>query len=252
MHRNGTIKTAPYNHDESTNAHARSLQPNILINDRGYSQGDYSTPERHIPTGGQFYRLTEACQSVSSLSWGYRFDDDTYSNLYIMQSIDNILSRGGNYLLNVGPDASGQIPYAVRQKITCIGNWYRRVEESYKRAHFVTIPGIPYRITRREKYLYTHFDGIPVKSGVSLCPIKQIPVSAEVLNTMMPLQAKIEYLPEYFSSPDVSAEEYLHVNKIPVDELIGELIVLRLEFEDIEEVLALSSDNFREHLLKFL
>lgn len=127
----------PYNRDESMNAFIRSLQPGILINNRGYSEGDYKTPERSVPEGSCFEQLTEACQSISSVSWGYRANDDYYSKLFLRQSIDNIMSRGGNYLLNVGPDASGRIPEEVKARLIDIGSWYKKVKERLADKHSV-------------------------------------------------------------------------------------------------------------------
>ena len=61
----------PYNKDASINELVRNLQPDILINDRGYSEGDYSTPERSVPEGSQFTRFTESGQSIMM-----RFDQE--------------------------------------------------------------------------------------------------------------------------------------------------------------------------------
>ena len=68
----------PHIQDESLNAYARSLQPEILINDRGWDKGDFSTPEREVPDGARFERMTEACQSVGEQAWGYRADEDYF------------------------------------------------------------------------------------------------------------------------------------------------------------------------------
>ncbi|MBR5527414.1 MAG: alpha-L-fucosidase, partial [Clostridia bacterium] len=60
--------------DESINALVRRLQPGILINNRGYDEGDFSTPEREldeIAESGHFEKMTEACNSVGEQSWGY-------------------------------------------------------------------------------------------------------------------------------------------------------------------------------------
>src|ERR1041385_4188023 len=93
--------------DESFNQLIRRLQPSAIINDRGFDAGDFTTPERDVPTGRAFSRPTEACQSVGEQSWGYRVDEDFYSDLFLMRSIDSVLAMGGNYLLNVGPGPDG-------------------------------------------------------------------------------------------------------------------------------------------------
>jgi len=60
--------------DPSLNELVRKLQPGIYINDRGWSEGDFSTPEREYKSisGKRFERMTEACNSVGEQSWGYR------------------------------------------------------------------------------------------------------------------------------------------------------------------------------------
>ena len=63
--------------DASLNALIRELQPGIYINDRGWSSGDFSTPEREqVAESRRFTRMTEACNSVGQQSWGYRRNED--------------------------------------------------------------------------------------------------------------------------------------------------------------------------------
>ena len=100
--------------DPSINAYARSLQPDILINDRGYDPGDFSTPERTVPEGRRFTRMTEACQSVGVQSWGFRREEDYFTPRALMSAIDRTMAMGGSYLLNVGPTAEGRIPPEAR------------------------------------------------------------------------------------------------------------------------------------------
>lgn len=226
----------PYNKDKSINEFVRSLAPDILINDRGYSSGDYSTPERNVPEGSRFTRLTEACQSVSSLSWGYREDDDFFSALLLMESIDKIMSRGGNYLLNIGPDAKGNFPLEAVKKVKKIGNWYNRISESLLGAEFVENADIPYRLTANSEYLYIHFDATAISSGVSLRPLDIMPSEAIVLNNGAKISAKVECLPNHFFVTTEPIVPYLHVNRIPVDEITDEPIILRLKFSDMARV----------------
>ncbi len=233
----------PYNKDDSINAFVRSLQPNILINDRGYSAGDYSTPERNVPEGSKFTRLTEACQSVSALSWGYRADDDFFSNLFLMESIDKIMSRGGNYLLNVGPDATGKIPKEAADKVKAVGSWFNRISESLMGTEFIENANIPYRLTANEDYLYVHFDGMATSGGFSLMPLNIAPTEAIVLNNKTAVQTKVECLPYHFFVTTEPIKPYLHINRIPVDEITNEPIVIRLKFDNMDEVVEILSEK---------
>lgn len=95
--------------DPSINDIIRKLQPKAVINNRGCDDGDFGTPEReysiysNVDTESAFRTPIEACQSVGTESWGYRKDEDYYSIRYLMESIDKIMVKGGNYLLNAGP-----------------------------------------------------------------------------------------------------------------------------------------------------
>ena len=70
--------------DPSVNAMIRKLQPKAVINNRGFDEGDFGTPERDYRPVEQdrqaLSRLTEACQSVGSLSWGYKKDEEYYAD----------------------------------------------------------------------------------------------------------------------------------------------------------------------------
>ena len=100
--------------DRSMSAMIRQLQPKAMINDRGYDEGDFGTPERDFTSDGEllvsFEKRTEACQAVGSESWGYRAEEDFYTDRHLMRSIDKYLARDANYLLNVGPAPDGTIP----------------------------------------------------------------------------------------------------------------------------------------------
>ena len=120
----------PEHRDESLNRMIRQLQPSCAINNRGYDEGDYGTPERHVPQGLAFEKPTEACQSLGRESWGYKLDEDYYSDKHLLQSIDKIMAMGANYLLNVGPKADGTIPRECRRTLRDIGRWIGQVKES--------------------------------------------------------------------------------------------------------------------------
>ena len=106
--------------DPTINQMIRELQPKAIINDRGYDEGDYGTPERDSDRDGQaalrrYSRPTEACQSVGMESWGFRIDENYFTPKYLMQSMGRVLCMDGNYLLNVGPKADGTIPQGGRR-----------------------------------------------------------------------------------------------------------------------------------------
>ena len=213
----------------------RELQPGILINDRGYGPGDYSTPERHVPPGKRFAKPTEACQSVGRQSWGWRADEDYYSDLLLMQSLDRILAMGGNYLLNVGPKADGTIAAEHADILRRIGAWFARVREAFDGAEPASalVAHEECMLTRKGNALYVHFPTPPVSTGLILNPIAAAPRRAVLLNTGQELRAVVELVPEWFRSG-----AFLRLAGLPVNQLSGEVPVVRLDFDNLDAALA--------------
>ena len=100
------------------------LQPNIITNDRlggGYS-GDVQTPEQHIPGTGSTSDW-ETCMTMND-TWGYKsFDNNWKSTKDLVRNLIDIASKGGNYLLNIGPDSLGNIPQPSIERLAEIGKW---------------------------------------------------------------------------------------------------------------------------------
>ncbi len=236
-------------YDPKLNELARSLQPGLLINDRGPDKGDYSTPERHVPDGFAFRTPTEACQSLGRESWGYREDEDYYSDKYLMQSIDKIMAMGGNYLLNAGPKADGTIDEQNAATLRRIGKWYRTVKEAFVGAEpasfmggYDEIPrigspegGVTVRehvlLTRKGNTIYVHAYRDLQSDTIVLRPLARKPKRAVLLNTGQELETSVDQLPWFWRE-----RPYLRIRDIPVNELTGEVPVVRLEFgEDAVE-----------------
>ena len=113
----------------------RELQPAAVINNRGFDDGDFGTPERDNTPLNEvraFDKPTEACQAVGRESWCYRENEDYYSDLHLMRSIDKTLAKGGNYLLNVGPKADGTLPDEAVAILNRVSRWYHAVKEPSK------------------------------------------------------------------------------------------------------------------------
>lgn len=108
----------------------RSLQPEIIVNDRVGLGGDFSTPEQHIPPNGLPGKDWETCMTMNG-SWGYKSDDHAWkSTETLVRNLVDIASKGGNYLLNVGPTAEGVIPEASVNRLTHMGRWMQVNGES--------------------------------------------------------------------------------------------------------------------------
>jgi alpha-L-fucosidase len=123
----------------------RGLKPNIIVNnrvgkgrqgmagmsktDREYS-GDFGTPEQQIPANGLPGVDWESCMTMNT-TWGYKFYDNQWkSSEIIIRNLIDIASKGGNYLLNVGPTAEGLIPQPSVARLADVGTWMKRNGES--------------------------------------------------------------------------------------------------------------------------
>ncbi len=108
----------------------RSIQPACLIDGRLGSAGDYvSTADNEIPEATP----NGAWEVPATLNrtWGYRSDDhDWKSPGELVFKLADIVSRGGNYLLNVGPTAEGVIPQPSQDNLRAVGRWLRHNGEA--------------------------------------------------------------------------------------------------------------------------
>jgi alpha-L-fucosidase len=120
----------------------RELQPEILINNRlgkvgpadsvdgggvieavGHSGslGDFGTPEHHITPDAE--RIWESCQVSTWRLWGYTLGERWRPADFLLDMLVEAASKGGNLLLNVGPDAEGRLPAPFVERMERIGAW---------------------------------------------------------------------------------------------------------------------------------
>jgi alpha-L-fucosidase len=125
--------------------YVRSLKPDIIINNRvgrgrqgmqGMNKtdqeyaGDFGTPEQEIPANGLPGVDWESCMTMNT-TWGFKsYDDKWKSSPEIIRNLIDIASKGGNYLLNVGPTAEGLIPEPSVERLAAVGKWMRVNGES--------------------------------------------------------------------------------------------------------------------------
>ena len=116
----------------------RSLQPHILINNRlgiteeeksqknmpanvSWRLGDFGTPEHHITA--ESGRLWESCQVSTWRLWGYTIGERWRGADLLLDMLVDSASKGGNLILNVGPDAEGRFPAQFKERMQSIGEW---------------------------------------------------------------------------------------------------------------------------------
>jgi alpha-L-fucosidase len=120
---------ADMNHDRAAKLYdeVEQLKPGIIMNNRlgGGFPGDTETPEQHIPPQGYPGRDWETCMTING-TWGYKKDDTNFkSTETLIRNLCDIASKGGNYLLNVGPDSQGVIPDGEVQRLADVGVWMK-------------------------------------------------------------------------------------------------------------------------------
>ena len=104
-----------------------ALQPGIITNNRlgGGYRGDTDTPEQHIPATGMPGRDWETCMTMNN-TWGYKSYDDNWKSVEtLIRNLVDIASKGGNYLLNVGPTSEGLIPEPSIVRMRAVGRWMK-------------------------------------------------------------------------------------------------------------------------------
>jgi alpha-L-fucosidase len=217
--------------DPSFNDMIRKLQPKAVINNRGFDNGDFSTPERDYEKDDKmnFDRPVEACQSVGIESWGYRLNEDYYNDRHLMRSIDRYLSRDANYLLNVGPEPSGVIPQQSSAIVRNIGKWYNAVRESLENVEYVSYltSNKNVMLTKRKNILYIHLNRDPEGNVVKLKPFVKAPQSVVLLNDGRKIDFELKFAPQDYRDQ----KAYLRLINLPTNEMSNTVLVIRMEFD---------------------
>ncbi|WP_115816008.1 alpha-L-fucosidase [Winogradskyella eximia] len=103
--------------------------PNVLVNRRvGYAFGDYlDAGDNKIPSASEkLEKYWETCGTTNN-SWGYKsYDNDWKSPKELLYYFVDILSKGGNYLLNIGPDGKGHVPETSAENLRKMGKWIHK------------------------------------------------------------------------------------------------------------------------------
>ncbi|RME96335.1 MAG: alpha-L-fucosidase [Verrucomicrobia bacterium] len=154
----------------------RQLKPSIIINNRvgkgrkgmeGLNKGDreyvgdFGTPEQRIPATGLPGVDWESCMTMND-TWGYKKNDHNWkSAATLIRNLVDIASKGGNYLLNVGPTAEGLIPQPSVERLAAIGRWMKVNGRAIYGTTASPFPKLPWgrctkRVFRNRTMLYLH------------------------------------------------------------------------------------------------
>ena len=161
----------------------RDIQPNTIVNNRvdkgrtgmdgmnnhpGEFAGDFGTPEQEIPDTG-IDSDWEACMTMNG-SWGYKPSDNNWkSSEDLIEKLVDIVSKGGNFLLNIGPDGFGRFPAESIRRLNAMGEWTKINGEAVYGAS-----ASPYekpkwgRYTKKDNVVYAHVFDWPTDGVLKL------------------------------------------------------------------------------------
>lgn len=147
--------------------------PNLITNNRlgAGMGGDLETPEQFIPATGFPGRNWEVCMTMNG-HWGYNaYDDRWKSTEDLLRKLIDIASKGGNFLLNVGPNQYGVIPEVCQQNLREMGDWLKVNGEAIYGTTASPFPFLSWgRATRKGQTIYLHVFDWP-KDGKLIVPI---------------------------------------------------------------------------------
>lgn len=153
----------------------RKNQPGIILNNRlqasgegvigsrDFFLGDFDTPEQGVPENdlkdefGNPLRW-ETCLTLNN-NWGYAQNDNQWkSPSLVIHTLADIVSKNGNLLLNVGPDAKGNIPPESIEILREVGEWMKLNGESIYGCTSAEMERPEWgRFTKKDDVLYLHW-----------------------------------------------------------------------------------------------
>ncbi|MCU0780995.1 MAG: alpha-L-fucosidase [Akkermansiaceae bacterium] len=175
-------------------AAVRAKQPAVIMNNRlfrlpeagfggmgtgnitarmDHRYGDFITPEQHIPATGMPGVDWETCMTMNT-TWGYNQHDLKWKpSRELIRNLIDIASKGGNYLLNIGPTGDGSVPPASVASMQDIGAWMKVNAESIRGTTASPLAKTPFdgRLTTKGAVHYAHVFSRP-ESGVIALPFK--------------------------------------------------------------------------------
>jgi alpha-L-fucosidase len=226
----------PYGPDQSGwSVAGQQLQPATLVNDRIGLRGDYQTPEQFIPQGiptkdvsfnavdtsiqeklkpvvpkPEDFQLWETCMTINN-TWAYNMHDREFKSAqFLIRGLVEVASRGGNFLLNVGPQPDGVIQPEFQERLHTIGDWLRVNGDSIYGTTYGPIQGqTAFRTTAKDRTVFLHVFDWP-GSALTVTGVDPKVISSRLLSTGQPLkfqqsQGKLQIdLPSQPPDPNVS------------------------------------------------
>lgn len=214
---------------ESAGVRNQILQqnPTAIINGRLQGYGDYETPEQNFPVSRPKYNWWELCMTINN-NWGYQPQDTAWKTPFeIITIFADVVSNGGNLLLDIGPKADGTIPPKEVHVLKELGKWNKKHEE----AVFGTVAGLPHghfygptTLSKDSGTLYLFLPGATT-GDVMIKGLSSKINDIQVLGTPQHLQqkmvGKISWSPVpglvFINVPQTVKDPYMTVLKLTLD-----------------------------------
>ncbi len=167
-------------------ADLRLKQPGIVVNNRLFEglenkNGDYGTPEKHVPPTGLPGMDWEVNHTLNE-SYGYSSHDTHWKDTTtIVRLLCDVVSKGGNLLLNIGPDSHGKVPDAAQATLRATGAWMKVNSEAIYGTTASPFARLPWgRATQKPGVLYLMVFDWPIDGRLAV-PMRGVVKSAHVL-----------------------------------------------------------------------